>query len=160
MQLYLLRHGIAEDAVPGQPDSERALTSEGCRRLRGVLKLARAVNVAPTLILTSPFKRALETAALASSALDCKEELVHTPVLTPSGKPELVWDELRLYKDQAQLLLVGHDPLFTYLTGYLLRCPGLLVDFKKGAIVRIDMESLTAAPRGVLKWMLVPKLAK
>ena len=38
MQIYLLRHGIAENALPGQPDSERALTAEGREKLRRVLK--------------------------------------------------------------------------------------------------------------------------
>jgi phosphohistidine phosphatase SixA len=38
MQIYLLRHGIAEDAKPGHPDSERPLTDEGRDKLRRVLK--------------------------------------------------------------------------------------------------------------------------
>jgi phosphohistidine phosphatase SixA len=33
MQIYLLRHGIAEDAKPGQPDAERPLTDEGRDKL-------------------------------------------------------------------------------------------------------------------------------
>ena len=40
MQIYLLRHGIAENAGPGQPDSERALTAEGREKLLRVLKRA------------------------------------------------------------------------------------------------------------------------
>ncbi len=41
MQIYILRHGIAEDAAAGQSDSERALTSEGKKKLRNVLGVAR-----------------------------------------------------------------------------------------------------------------------
>jgi len=44
MQIYLLRHGIAEDAKPGQPDADRALTAEGRDKLRRVLKRARAAE--------------------------------------------------------------------------------------------------------------------
>jgi len=51
MQIYLLRHGIAEDAQPRQSDSERALTEEGREKLRRVLKRARLAEVAPELIL-------------------------------------------------------------------------------------------------------------
>jgi phosphohistidine phosphatase SixA len=35
MQLFVVRHGIAEDAELGQPDAERELTKQGralCRR--------------------------------------------------------------------------------------------------------------------------------
>ena len=46
MQIYLLRHGISEDARPGQPDTERKLTEEGREKLRRVLKRARAAEVA------------------------------------------------------------------------------------------------------------------
>ena len=44
MQIYLLRHGIAEDGKPGRPDSERALTEEGREKLRRVLKRARSAG--------------------------------------------------------------------------------------------------------------------
>lgn len=160
MQLYLLRHGIAEDGRAGMPDSERALTAEGKRKLRQVLKLAREVEVAPTLILTSPYRRAQETAAIAAELLGYKDEPVKTNVLVPSAHPEEVWDELKVYETEPQVLLAGHDPLFTDLTGYLLHAPGLPVDFKKGAIVRIQLDRFSAAPRGILKWMLVPKFVK
>ena len=43
-------------------------------------------------------------------------------------------------------------------TAFFLRSPELLVDFKKGAIVRIDFDHFGLQPRGVLKWMLTPKL--
>ena len=64
MRIYVLRHGIAEDAPPGGSDSDRALTLEGRRKLRGVLEHARRAGVVPDIILTSPLKRAVETADL------------------------------------------------------------------------------------------------
>jgi hypothetical protein len=30
---------------------------------------------------------------------------------------------------------------------------------KKAALVRIDVESLRAAPHGILRWMIVPRMA-
>lgn len=160
MQLYLIRHGVADDGKPGQADSERALTPEGKKKLRGILKAAREAGVAPTLVMTSPYRRAFETAELAAAELGYKGELVRTDTLIPAGKPEAAWDEVRVHQEEAQILLAGHDPLFTHLTGHLLGCPGLVIDFKKGAMVRIDLDRFGPAPRGVLKWMLVPKLAR
>jgi phosphohistidine phosphatase len=160
MQVYLLRHGIAEDPRPGFPDAERALTADGKKKLRAILKFTRDVEVHPSLILTSPYRRAVETAKLAAEVLGYKGELIKTDVLTPDSRPEIVWDELRLHSDEAEVMITGHDPLFTRLTGYLLNCPNLEIDFKKGAMVRLDLDRFSAEPRGTLKWMLVPKLAQ
>jgi phosphohistidine phosphatase len=98
------------------------------------LRVARDVEVEPSLILTSPYRRAMETAELAAQVLGYKGELLKTNVLVPSGRSETVWDELRLHKEESQVMLTGHDPLFTTLAGYLLHCPNLEIDFKKGAI--------------------------
>ena len=142
MEIYILRHGIAEDGQAGQPDSERALTSDGRKKLRSVLRTAASAGVAPSLILTSPFKRALQTAQMAAEILDYKGELLRTKALEPSAAPKGVWEEIRVHKDEAQILLAGHEPLFSRLTAYLLGSPDLQVDFKKGAIACIETGSL------------------
>src|SRR5271168_401188 len=120
MQLYILRHGIAEDGAAGQPDSERALTAEGKKRLRPVLRMAQKAGVSPSLILSSPYRRALETAELAAKVLHYKGEVLRSRTLTPSSSPTSVWDEIRVHKDEPQILLAGHEPLFSSLTAYLL----------------------------------------
>lgn len=158
MELYLFRHGIAEEAQPGQSDAERALTTEGKRKLRTVVKTAMQAGLAPSLILTSPYKRAVQTAQIASDVLKYRGELLRTDALLPSAKPEGVWDEIRVHRQEAQLLLTGHDPLFTDLAGYLLGFPNLQIDFKKGALLRIHFEKFAAEPHGTLKWLLAPKL--
>ena len=57
------------------------------------------------------------------------------------------------------LLLASHNPLCASLAGYLLGTPELMVDYKKGALMRIDIDSFGPQPRGVLRWFLVPTLA-
>jgi len=159
MEIYILRHGVAEDGQPGQPDSERALTPDGRKKLRNVLRTAATAGVAPSLILTSPYKRALQTAQLAAEILDYKGELLRTKALEPASSPKTVWDEIRVHKDEAQILLAGHEPLFSRLTAYLLGSPSLQVDFKKGAIACVEIERFGAEPHGVLRWMLTSKLS-
>src|SRR5580692_12464857 len=159
MEIYLLRHGIAEDAPAGQPDSERALTSDGRKKLRNVLRTAVSAGVAPSLVLTSPYKRALQTAQLAAEILDYKGDLLRTKALEPGSSPKTVWDEIRVHKDEPRILLAGHEPLFSRLTAYLLGSPNLLVDFKKGAIACVELERFPAEPHGVLRWLLTSKLA-
>ena len=159
MDIYILRHGIAEDGRPGEPDSERALTAEGKKKLRVVLRTAAAADVAPTLILTSPYKRAMQTAQLASEVLGYKGDLVRSRALEPGSTPEAVWKELKTHRDESSILLAGHEPLFSRLTAYLLNVPSLQMEFKKGGLLCLEMDHFGAEPRGVLKWYLIPKLA-
>jgi phosphohistidine phosphatase len=159
MELYLLRHGIAEDARPGASDSTRELTAEGREKTAAVLKLARQGGVSPSLILSSPYLRAHQTAKIAAQELDHNEDLEFTDALRPHGTPEKVWAELRDRADEPAILLASHEPLLGTLVAYLLNAPSLRIDMKKAALVRIDIESIRAVPHGVLRWMLVPKLA-
>ncbi len=160
MQVYLLRHGIAEDGHAGLPDADRALTPDGRKKLRQVLHTAAKAGVQPTLILSSPLKRALQTADIARRILGYKGEIMQTKSLVPGGNVEQVWDEIRTHRDQEALLLTGHNPLFGHLAGYLLGHADLKMEFKKGALLRVDIESFAAEPRGVLRWCLTAKLAE
>jgi phosphohistidine phosphatase len=160
MQVYLLRHGIAENGTPGSADSARALVPEGKKKLKEVLSAAKGAGTKPTLVLTSPFRRAMETAEIAVAILGLKpQDLVQTQSLIPSSDVHDAWEEIRVYKEEEALLLVGHEPLFGRLFAYLLGEPELLVDFKKGALARIDIESFGPQPKGVLRWFIPPKLA-
>lgn len=158
MEIYILRHGIAEDAPPGGSDAQRALTAEGKQKLRKVLDRAAAANVSPSLILTSPLARAIQTAEVAADALGYKQKAAKTNALLPSSSPREVWDELRGHRDETAILLAGHEPMLSQTVVYLLGASGLQVDLKKGALVRIDLDNFKGEPRGVLKWMLVPKV--
>jgi phosphohistidine phosphatase len=160
MELYLFRHGIAEDAPPGRSDSSRALTDAGRERSAAVAKMAREAGVAPSLIASSPYLRAVQTAEVAAKEFGYSGELVRLPSLVPHGTPEEVWSDIRELRDEAAVLLSGHEPLMGHLAAYLLNAPGLQVDMKKSAMVRIDLANMGAAPRGVLRWMIIPKLAR
>ncbi len=159
VELYLLRHGIAEDGGPGKPDAERALTAEGRKRLLAILRSAAAGGVELSLVLTSPYRRAVQTAEAAAEVFGYRGELLRTKSLLPGSAPPEVWDEVRAHRGIESVLLSGHEPLLSAAAAYLLGCPDLSVEFKKGAIARIDIERFSGAPRGVLKWLLAPKVA-
>ena len=156
MQIYLLRHGIAEDAKPGHPDTERPLTAEGREKLRRVLKRARTADLDPSLILSSPYRRAIETAAVAAEVLAYKGEIVRTRALVPESSPFDAWEEIRNRKDERAILLSSHEPLMSSLAAFLLDSPAFHVDMKKATLVRIDCDRFGPKAAGVLKWMLTP----
>ncbi len=158
MEIYVLRHGEAEERETGRADRDRKLTARGKQDLKAVLKLARKAEVAPDLILTSPLRRAQETAAIAAEVLGCKR-VVETRNLLPGASPELVWKEIGSGPKVEQVLLAGHQPHLGSLIGLLLEAP-VMVDLKKGSLVRIATHARLGPPRGVLKWMLTTKVAK
>jgi len=159
MEIYLLRHGIAEENAATGRDADRRLTEEGRQKLRRVLERAQQAGANPSLILTSPLRRALETAEIAAGELGYEGKLTRTPALMPSSSPQQVWEEIRLHRNESAILLAGHEPLFSSTVAYLLGSTRQMVQFRKGAIARIDVEAFGAAPAGVLQWMLTPKLA-
>src|SRR5579875_1283020 len=154
MQVYLLRHGIAEEGSAGSSDADRELTAEGRKKLRQVLEAASDSGVAPSLILSSPLKRALQTAEIARHVLGYKRQILQTKALSPGASVEQVWDEVRVHRDETAILLVGHNPLFSDLAAYLIGAKTAQIHFKKGAIMRVDMESFPSHPKGTLRWYL------
>ncbi len=159
MEILLLRHGIAEDAHSGLSDAERALTKEGKEKLRRVLTRAAEAGVKPTVILSSPLKRALQTAEIAAEVLDYPGEIVRTPALTPNASAADAWNEARGRSGEESILLASHEPLMSALLAFLLNSPGLRTDFKKGALARLAVESSGPTPRCEFKWLLTPALA-
>jgi phosphohistidine phosphatase len=160
VQLYLLRHGIAEDDGPDGTDESRRLTDEGDEKLRSVLEVASNAGVEPTLILSSPLVRAHQTAKIAAETLGYEKKILFSDALKSEAHPDDLWQEVRTHQDERQLLLASHEPLMSQAMAFLLDCPNLKVDFKKGALVRIDFDRFGPTPQGVLKWMLTAKLAE
>jgi phosphohistidine phosphatase len=158
MRIYILRHGIAEERGKNFDDSQRALTAEGRAKLRLVLQRARAAAVEPSLILTSPYIRALQTARLAASLLG-RRRVLPTDALLPSSSPEEVWREVSAHAEEPSLLLTGHEPLLGETASWLLGSSRTLLDLKKGAMLSVVIDNLDQPQRGVLEWLLTPKLA-
>ncbi len=160
MRIYLLRHGIAEDAGPATADFDRELTEEGRRKLAGVLRLAKRARVQPDLVVSSPLVRAVQTAEMARETLHVESAVEQTRVLVPEGSPQGVWEELRGMRNLDAVLLAGHEPLLSTLAARLLGSPVLQVHMGKGAMLCIDIEQFRGEPHGVLRWMVNPKLAE
>ena len=158
MDLYILRHGIAESGG-ARPDAERALTDEGREKLHRVLERAAQAGVSASLILSSPLKRAIQTAEIAGELLGYKDKIAYTDALLPEAEPADLWRELRARRSERAILIAGHEPMLSAATSFLLGASDLRVDFKKGALVHLEIDGFGAHPQGILKWMLTAKLA-
>ena len=160
MTVLILRHGQAEPRGPEIADSDRKLTRKGVRDVHRVMELARKAGVRIDAVLTSPLRRAVETAAIAAQVLDPEIGIVETASLLPDGAIPLLMKELRAYADKDSILLVGHEPQLSALAAHLLGCFNLQVRLKKGALLRIDIRLVTGESQGELCWTITPRLAR
>ena len=56
---------------------------------------AKKPKVEPSLILSSPYKRARQTAEIAAEVLRYDKKIVQTEALLPEARPQALWEELR-----------------------------------------------------------------
>ena len=159
MDLYLVRHAIAEDRDPERfpDDSKRPLTEQGKARVRkaarGVTKILPGVE----LVLASGHVRAWDTAVLIHEEAGWPEP-VECPELEAERSPAAVLPVLEREAGRTSVALVGHEPFLSRLAS-LIVCGDesvLLVDFKKGGIMALEVES----GRGVLRWKATPKILR
>ncbi len=153
MELYFVRHGIAEEREQWapQPDHLRPLTAEGITRMRKSATTIKALGVRPAAILTSPMTRARQTADILAEALDC---VVTEVEALASFSIDALTELLDHYPTADSLLLVGHEPDFSAVIGMLIG--GGQVVVKKGSLIRVDLYA-SHPPRGHLSWLIPPK---
>jgi phosphohistidine phosphatase len=158
IELYLVRHAIAEERGPEYPDDRlRPLTDEGKRRFKEAVRGLRALGVGLDAILTSPLTRAQETAAILGAGLGRRVPIETIEPLAPGGKPTAVIDAVsKRPKAQRRVALVGHEPDLGELAARLLGARGS-VEFKKGAVCAIEVDDATPGGPGTLRWLLPPR---
>ena len=70
-ELYLVRHGLAEERGEKWPDdTKRPLTEEGIVRMRKAARGLARLGVAVDVVLTSPLVRARQTADIVAAGID------------------------------------------------------------------------------------------
>jgi phosphohistidine phosphatase len=160
LELYLIRHGVAAERGEDYPDdSKRPLTGSGMSKLRKEAKALNALEVGFDLIITSPLIRTKQTAEIISETLNGKPPVTTSDSLAPAGTPAAVMQELARHMRKARIALVGHEPNLGELAARLIgaRSP---IEFKKGAICRIDFEVMPPKSLGQLQWFLTPRMLR
>jgi phosphohistidine phosphatase len=161
MNLFILRHGIAVE--PGSPgyakDADRPLTAEGERKTRRIAGATEAMDLSFDLILSSPYRRARQTAEIVAEARKARKQLEYTEELTPGGSPRKLIEHIaRLEPAPENILLVGHEPYLSGLVSLLVAGnQDFNVQLKKGGLCKLSTESLIHGRCAVLEWLLTPK---
>jgi phosphohistidine phosphatase len=159
-ELYLIRHGVAAERGDAYPDdTKRPLTNEGIQKLRKEARALLALDVNFDVILTSPLVRTRQTAETIAAIYKNAPTIVNVQALAPGGTHTAIIDELSKQHRRHRIAIVGHEPGIGELASRLLglRRP---LEFKKGAMCRIDVPALPPAGPGDLRWFLPPKILR
>jgi len=149
-QLLLLRHGIAEERRPGLAEEERALTERGRSRSAAVVAALVQRGLRADRLLTSPLRRAHQTAELALTAA-LAPALAIEPALAPGADafaalPAWFAAIAPPGQEGRRLLLVGHEPDLGDLACRLLGTrPGSL-PLRKAGLALLELPAAQADP--------------
>jgi len=162
MDLFVIRHAIAADAEPGEDDAARELTPEGTRRFRRAIRGVRELGWTFDRVLTSPWRRAMQTSELLAPLTD--GPTIATDLLTDKPRPELfalIAEATAPQRKQHATAVVGHEPWLSELIAWLtFGAPhhSEAIELKKGGAAWV---SGTAVPGGMmLRARLTPKLLR
>ena len=159
-ELYLIRHGLAEERGEAWPDdAKRPLTEEGIARLRKATRGLARLGVAFDVILSSPLVRTRQTADIVAAGLSPRPPVVNVDSLAPGGAQAAFVADLEKHARKNCIAIVGHEPGIGELAARLIGSRHS-IEFKKGAICRIDLDGIPPGGPGDLRWMLTPKILR
>ena len=159
-QLYLIRHGLAEERGDAWPDdAKRPLPDKGISQMRKAARGLARLGVAVDVVLTSPLVRARQTAEIVSGALEPRPSLLNVDSLAADGSYAAVIADLEKHARKARIVLVGHEPALGELAARLIGSRHA-IEFKKGAVCRIDIDDIPPAGPGDLRWLMTAKILR
>jgi phosphohistidine phosphatase len=159
MIIYFLRHASAGEPVNNpKKDEKRALDEVGVEQCGNVGRALAALDVQVDMILSSPLKRAAQTASLVGNEMGYEGKLQLEDGLRPSASFADFRKMVDKYARHEAIMVVGHNPNLSEFLGRSISESGCeaAVDLKKGGIARVE----TGRNAGVLHWYLTPKVVR
>ena len=159
MNIYVVRHAIAVDeGTPGyEDDSQRPLTAEGRKKMKKIARGLLEFGVELDRIVSSPYVRARDTAEILAAAFNLKKQVTISERLIPPGDFEGLVREIREKYDVDNLALVGHEPMWSQFTSWLLTGNNATpITLKKGGVCLLSAENLGGQGAVRLEWLLTP----
>ncbi len=159
MIIYFLRHANAGEPLSNpKKDERRALDRDGIEQCGVVGRTLVALDAAVDIIISSPLKRAAQTASLVGNELGYEGKLQLEDALRPNASFSDFHRMLEKYAKQEAIMVVGHNPNLSEFVGRTISEPGCEagVELKKGAVAKVEMGRNSA----VLQWCITPRLLR
>jgi phosphohistidine phosphatase len=159
MIIYFMRHANAgEKRANPAKDEKRPLDKDGVLQCRYVGALLAALDVQVDQVITSPLKRATQTASLIANDVNFDGRLQISDSLRPSATFDDFRELVAACANYEAIMVVGHNPNLTEFVSQIVTNGGSRksIELKKGGVARVDYSP----KRSVLNWMVTPKLAR
>ncbi len=159
MIVYFLRHASAGSHMANpKKDEKRGLDQDGIQQCGYVGRALAALDVGVDVMISSPLKRAAQTASLVGNEMGFEGKLQIDSALRPESAFADFAKLLAKYSKSEAVMVVGHNPNLSEFAGRLIAEGGCEagIDLKKGAVARIEVNR----QGGTLTWCLTPKLVK
>jgi len=158
MIVYFLRHASAGQHK-GDParDEKRPLDKDGIEQCGYIGRALAAMDIHVDVILSSPLKRATQTASLVGNEIAFEGKLTIDNALRPEASFAQFGDLLTRNAKAEAIMVVGHNPNLSEFLSLLIsnRSSESAVDLKKGAVARVEVDK-----SATLQWCLTPKLVR
>src|ERR1700757_3877595 len=159
MIVYFLRHANAgQRMLSPKKDEKRALDKEGIEQCGYVGRALAALDTQVDMMISSPLKRATQTAALVGNEMGYEGKLQIETALRPEATFADFRKLLDKYSRQEAIMVVGHNPNLSEFLGRIVSGTGCeaALDLRKGAVARVDVRRNA----GSLQWCLTPKVLR
>jgi phosphohistidine phosphatase len=160
MIAYFLRHASAgQHKSNPDKDERRPLDKDGIRQGHDVGRALAALDVQLDAVLSSPLKRATQTAALVANEIGYEGKLEIVDALRPEAAFSAFQALLRKHETQDAILVVGHNPSLSEILSLLVSAGTNkdAVELRKGAVAKVEVLGKRAA---TLQWCLTPKVVR
>jgi len=157
MIVYFLRHASAGHHLANSAqDEKRPLDEQGIEQCTQVGRALNAMDVHVDAVISSPLKRATQTASLVANELGFDGKLQRTPALRPNAQMDAFRELLNKNAQLEAVVVVGHNPSLSQFLSLLISegASESSVDLKKCAVARVDLSG----GMGILKWLLTTKM--
>ena len=117
-----------------------------------------ALGAHADLMISSPYVRATQTAAIFAGALDYPEHKIrHTETLLPGSEPAALLRELAREKNASSVFCFGHAPHVDALLAAAAGAQRHITSMKKAGVAFVELKRISP-PNGQLVWLVTPKL--
>jgi len=159
MIVYFLRHANAGQPLANlKKDEKRALDKEGIEQCGIVGRALAALDVQVEAMISSPLKRATQTASLVGNELSYEGKLQLEDALRPGASFADFRKLLEKYAKLETIMVVGHNPSLTEFLGRSISETGCEagIELKKAGVAKVEMGRNSA----LLQWYLTPKVLR
>jgi phosphohistidine phosphatase len=161
MLLLLIRHAAAaeRDSTLWPDDSQRPLTDKGRKVQAKVARFLRKNDLTPTLLLTSPWVRAMQTAEITVEGARLPGPPVPCDALADDPDLAQLGECVGHQPPEAIVAMVGHSPWMEELAAILLGGShhGPRIDYPKSGVMGLDVGDELRPGGAELRFFIRPK---